>query len=658
MAVGRSGSGKYGKGVSLPQPPGPSFGQAFVGPQKPGQISAAGTMEPNFGLPFEGPQKPGQISAAGTMEPNFGLPIEMPQQRFPRGFGYLKDEPPAPPQQYGTDVGGSPYQPQQNDPNAYGTDVREYGNYHFIQMPQTQVTTAQQVTFGLNTKVAPPDLPAGVTPSAQNFLVRDGGIEPRFKMASLGTAPGLADVALGLQEYSTTTGLRAPVVVSARTVSWFNSGTGIWSTLSYVKNTIDSKPSGPNTDYWDFTVTYHPTLDENILVLCNGDNQAFSWDGSSAGTTAYFSSLTNAPIAKYVAEFDSRVVFGYVSSGGSTYPQRIIYTGRGFPETANQIASDGGFYDLLDATGRIQRLVEDGQRLLVFFEYELWQGYRADYPFDLQFITLHRGIGLVAPFSTAKTPYGTVFLGSDYRVYLIPPGGTPQSISDEIWASMREEITSPERAVGIYDERLNEYQLFYPVAGGTGRPTHSRHYQFTDKSWTPHTFGHDVCALTNATLSSSATTFGGLVGTFNQQPFTYGQLAGVTGSRTVLAATSSGTVGQFTSTATTDLGTAVDAKYVAHLGNAEPDRRLMLKELWIDYRADSASSLTIGVSKDFGQTITQSYSVALPAANPSAQTVVQVGLSAVYPSVVLEDDHGTRFRIQRMLARTEDTGRG
>ena len=642
MAVSRSGSGKYGKGVSLPQPPAaPTYGQAFFGPQKPGQTSASTTMEPSF-----------------------GIPLEIPQERFPRSFGYLKDQPPQPPQAFGTDVGGSPYQPQQNDPNAYGTDVREYGNYHFIQMPQTQVTKAQQLTFGLNSKVAAPDLPAGVTPSAQNFLVRDGGIEPRFKMASLGTAPGLGDVALGITEYSTTTGARFPVVASARTFSYYNPATGAWSLMSYYPHPSTDPPTGPTTDYWDFVVTYHNLLDENVLIATNGDNQALCWNGPSASLTTlvsastFYSSLTNAPIAKYVAEFDSRVLFGYISSGGSTYPQRIIYTGRGAPETANQIASDGGFYDLLDATGRIQRLVEDGQRILVFFEYELWQGYKADYPFDLQFVPLHRGVGLAAPFSATKTPYGTVFLGSDYRVYLIPPGGTPQPISDEIWASMRDEITSPERSVGVYDERLNEYQLFYPVAGGTGRPTHSRHYHFDDKTWMPHTFGHDICAVTNATLSSSATTFGGMVGTFNQQQLTYGQLAGVSQGRTVLVGTSNGTAGQFLSTASTDMGLAVDAKYVAHLGNPEPDRRLMLKELWIDYRADSASSLTIGVSKDFGQTIVQSYSVALPAAQPSAQTVVQVGLSAVYPSIVLEADQGTRFRLQRVLARLEDTGRG
>jgi hypothetical protein len=223
---------------------------------------------------------------------------------------------------------------------------------------------------------------------------------------------------------------------------------------------------------------------------------------------------------------------------------------------------------------------------------------------------------------------------------------------------MRDEITSPERSTGVYDERLNSFQVYYPVAGGTGRPTHSRDFNFTDKTWTPHTYAHDIDAVTNATLSSSATTFGGLVGTYQQQTLTYGQLAGVSQARTVLAGTSSGTVGQFLSTATADLGTSVGAKYVAHLGNAEPDRRLLLKELWIDYKADAPSTLTISVSKDFGQTVVQSYSVALPPANPSAQTVVQVGLSAVYPSIVFEADQGTRFRLQRVLARVEDTGRG
>lgn len=533
-----------------------------------------------------------------------------------------------------------------------------HGSPPSINAPQTLVTHAEALTFGYNTKIAPPDLPPNASPAMQNYLVRDGGIEPRFNLASVGTNPGLNDVAIGATEYSTTTGLRFPVLVSATTFSWYNPATGIWSVASYSKNTVDSKPAGANTDYWDFTTFYHPTLDENILIATNGDQQAFSWDGGSATSKALFSTLTNGPIAKYVAAFDSRVLFGYVVSGGLTLPQRIIWTGRGLPESANQIASDGGFYDILDASGRIQRIVEDGNRVLVFFEYEIWQGFKADYPFDMQFVRLSPTLGLAAPFSTAKTPNGVCFLGSDYKIYLVPPGGTPQSISDAIWASMRDEIAYPERSVGMYDPRLGEYQLFYATAGGTGRPTHSRHFNVNDQTWTPHTFAHDICAGTGVTLSSSATTFGGLVGTFAQQTLTYGQLGGITGQRTVLIGTSSGTAAQFISTATNDMGSRVDAQYLGHLGNANPDRRQLLTELWIDYQATSVSSLTIKTSKDFGQSFDNTYAVSLPAAVPSGQTVVQVNQSAVYPSVLFEADSGSRFRLQRVLARMEDAGRG
>ena len=548
---------------------------------------------------------------------------------------------------------------------SYGSTVPEYGQYQQLQMPQTRVTRAEPLTFGLNTKVAPPDLPPGATPTAQNFLVRDGGIEPRYKLAQFGAASGLHDYTLGATEYSTTTGARYPVFASAGTLAYWNpsgvSGAAWYSLSYYTKGYQNDPPTGANTDYWDFATVYDPVLDENALIATNGVNQAFWWGGPASSTATVYSALTSGTslIAKYVAEFDNRVVFGYINDGqGHILPQRIVWTGQGAPYTANLLASDGGYYDILDAQGRIQRLVTDGARLLVFFEGEIWQGYKADYPFDFQFVRLNPTLGLAAPFSVAKTPAGVAFLGSDYKAYLIPPGGTPQPISDAIWASMRDEIDTPQQAVGVYDPRLGEYQLYYPVAGGSTRPTHSRHYNIADQTWTPHTFGHDIDALTVAQLSSSGTTFGGLVGSFAVQPYTYGQLAGVVGPRVVLAGTSNGTVGQFSSGATGDLGTAVDSQQLLHIGNPSPDRRQLLKELWLDYRADSASSLTIKVSKDFGQSFTQTYSVALPAASPSAQTVVQVMLSAVYPSVQVETDGGTRFRLQRILARLEDAGRG
>lgn len=654
----------------------PAFGSAVAQPSSAAPRPAPQTFATDFGAPAQAPAgpapatrdappvfaanfgAPAQTAKAEQEGTPYGLPIEQLPIKFPRGFSYLHPmpSPPTPPD-FGDDVGGSIFSPINDRPSAYGQSPLIFGNYHMLTMPQTEVTKAQPITFGLNTKIAPPDLPPGASPTMQNFLVRDGGIEPRYKLAQLGSNV-LQDFAIGAAEYSTTTGLRFPVAVSASTVAWFNSESQVWSSLSYVPNTVNSAPNGANTDFWDFCTFYHPTLDENILVMTNGDNAAFEWDGASTTSSALFSSLTNAPVAKYVAAFDSRLLFAYITDGALTLPQRVIWTGRGLPESANQIASDGGFYDLLDARGRIQRLVEDGPRILVFFEYEIWEGFRADYPFDLQFIPLDRTVGLTAPFSAVKTPNGVVFLGSDYKVYLLPHGGTPRAISDPIWASMRDEIAYPERAVGAYDLRLGEYQLFYPIVSGTGRPQHSRHYNLNDQTWTAHTFGHDISTVAPVTLSSSATSFGGLVGTFTQQTLTYIQMESLPGLRTVLVGTSAGTLAQFSSTATADLGTSVDAQYLAHLGNASPDRRQYLKELWIDYRADATSALTIKVSRDFGQTFDDTYAVTLPTASPSAQTVVQVMESAVYPSVQFEADAGTRFRLQRVLARLEDVGRG
>lgn len=648
-------STRYGTGVSLPQPPGPAaavveaeqvFGlpvetspkprpketQDFAvdfgtvaepSPARPRLQPAA--EEPNFGVAAE-PSSARPRPQAATEEPNFGLPVQELPQRSPRP----QVEPPPQP--------------------APGMEVQ-------LPAPQTITTKAVPLTLGYLTKPSPPDLPGGASPTAQNWLVRDGGIEPRYRLAQLGTDSStlVKDAGLWVGEYSTTTGIRTPVAISSKTLAWLSGGTQ-WLTSSFSTRPVNDPPTGPNTDYVDAQVIYHPTPDENVLVFCQGNNQAFCWSGPQSSSSNSFSALTNAPIAKYVCAFDSRVVFGWIKSGGTIFPQRVMWSDRGAPET--YAVPNGGFEDLMDARGTIQRIVEDSDRILIFFDFEIWQAFKADWPFNMQFVPLDRTIGTLSPFSVVKTPKGYAFFGSDYQVYLIPKGGTPVAVSDNVWLSIRDEVDTPSRAYAVYEPRLGEYQLYYPTAGGSGRPTHSRHINLADGTWMPHTHAHDLDALGLTQISSSASTFGGMPNTFLLNPEPYNSLGGVLGPRTVLAVTSSGTVGQFTSTATGDLGSAVLSNYLAHLGNPTPNRRLLLKELWMDYQAASASSVTINTSADFGQSIANSYAVALPPANPSGQTVIQVQLSAVYPTIQFQHDQGSRFKIQRVLSILEDAGRG
>lgn len=510
----------------------------------------------------------------------------------------------------------------------------------------------ERVALGFTQAQGAATLPPGGSPQAQNFLVREGTLQVRPRVAALGTNV-FADDILWAGEYSTVTGARVPVALSARSYGFYSVGS--WGVGSYGTNSVNDPLSGSDTDYIDACVVYHPTPDENVLVFVNGVDRAFIGQPASNRT---YSTLSNAPIARCVTAHDSRVIFGNITdtSTATRLVQRVQWSERGNPEVYAE--PTGGFEDLLDARGGIQRVATEGDRILVWFDYEIWQGFKVDFPFDYTFVPLDRTVGTRSPWSVVNTPRGFIFLGHDNRFYLLPKGGTPQPIGNEVWATVREQITTPERAAAEYLPSLDHYVCAFPVVGGSGRCDKAVAFNLTENVWTPHTFENAVTRFGQAALSSGGTTFAQLVGTFDQQTLTYGQLAGGLESRIILVGHSGGTMGQLTSDATGDLGRYVDSRWLTLLSNPNPLERQHLRELRLDYRAASASSLTVRVTTDFGQSYPVEVGVALPAAPVSGQTTVFVPFSGNYLGLELRSDRGHGFAVQAGAAFVERVGSG
>jgi hypothetical protein len=511
--------------------------------------------------------------------------------------------------------------------------------------PKSGVLTFKTVSVGLVQNDSPPNLPPGATPSAQNVLAREGVLEPRYRLATTpsGATNLLQDVVLGLGEYVKTDGTRYPYAISAQTLVYGNGGT--WNAVTYEG---DDPPVGGTVDYMDSVVAYDPDLDENVLVWVNGVNAAYRWDGSS---TTYGSQL-NAPIAKTLSVYDSRVVYGNVNG----YVQRVMYSEKGAPSITT--APTGGFEDEMDARGSLQRLMTDGERSLAFFEHEVWFGYKLDFPFNLTYQPLDRTVGTGSPWAVCQTPKGVFFLGDNYQPYIVPRGGVPQPIGQAIWKTLRDGIDNPERATAEYNPDLGEVLLAYPIAG-SGRCSRGLSINIETGAWTPQTFGTPLTRLAVASvIGSTATTWGNLVGSWASQTMTWEQMGGVVNQRAMYAGCSSGTVATFTASATSDMGSLVESQYLAVIPNDDPTRKLYVREVRLDYRSASASSLTLRMSKDFGTTYSQSVAVALPVAALSAQTTVFVGLEAQYPCIQFQHDAGHRFALQRCEAVVTPMGRG
>lgn len=518
-------------------------------------------------------------------------------------------------------------------------------------------------TLGLDVSQPSVDAPLGSTPDSDNYIMREGSLEPRPVLSLLQSNPHVFNAntrVLGGMEVVDVTGVRYPITQSTASVAWYSVGS--WSQLSYVSaGGINAPPSGTATDYWDTSQIYFDIRDENIAVFGNDSYQSlFCWQSN----TTVFSTLTGAPRARRITTHDNFVLAGNVRSGNSDFVQRIQWSDRG--SASSWTGGLSGFEDLLTARGGITRLMSQENQIVVFFDSETWRGLRSDFPSVFRFEPLDANVGCPYPWTAADTPMGVVFLGRDYHVYLLPKGGgQPVPIGQRLHRAIRDLIDQPQRAWGNYDHQLDHYRLFYPIKGGSGLPQREAALNLSSGAWAPQSYDRvsGNLALTRGfevQLSSSATTWGGLAAAgirWADLGMSWAELGGSSENRALLAGSSSGTAFYFNSNATSDNGTPVRCYWQssALLGD-EPAVQKTLTELRIDYQADSASSLTLRISQNQGGSFGAGQSVSLPATSGISQAVAYPYIPARYPMMRIESE-GHRHRLFRFLLTMRRGGR-
>lgn len=531
-------------------------------------------------------------------------------------------------------------------------------------IPNRSLTSVQIVepTLGLAVDQPSVDVPLGSTPACDNFVLREGAVEPRPMLSLLGTnsQPMGAVPILGGTEVIGVTGDRYPLVSGTSRWAWRSNGS--WSNLSYVQAFGLSDPPGTDdTAYWDFTQIYYTDRDENIAIGANGSYQSlYCWQSN----TTLFSSLTGAPRALVVAAFDNFLVAANIRSGTSDYVQRVQWSDRGSASSWTQGLS--GFEDLLTMRGDITRLLPQENRIVVLGENETWQGLRVDFPYIFRFEPIDTGVGCPYPWTAANTPEGIVFLGRDYHVYLLPKGGgQPQPIGQRLHRSVRNVIDRPERAWATYDNATNHYQLNYAIRSGSGRPQRAVWLNMETGSWAPQSYDPTGGALSvtrgfEAQFSSSATTWGGLLAAgirWADLAMSWAGLGGSSEERAVIAGSSAGTLYYLNSNATSDNGTPVLSYWQSSaLGGDSPSATKTLTNLRIDYQSDSASSLTVSVSRSQGASFENAQRLNLPVASGVSQVEAFPYTNSRYPTFRVESE-GFRYRLYRFLATLRYGGR-
>jgi hypothetical protein len=415
------------------------------------------------------------------------------------------------------------------------------------------------------------------------------------------------------------------------------------------------------SDYWDFTQTYSAARDQNLAIGAAGSYQTLYVTQSD---TTVFSSLTGAPRAKYVATLNDYVIAFNMKDGNGTYVQRVSWNDRG--SASSWTGGLSGFQDLLSMKGAGTKAFVQDNKLMLTSDEEIWQGVPANYPFTWDFQPYDTSRGCPYSWTVAKTPLGTMFLGKDYQVYLLPKGGglaTP--IGQRLHRTIRNTIDNPTRAWAVYDNTYSQYQLHYAIKGGSGYPQRAVFLDINAGSWAPQSFdrsGGQLSLTRGAEIyqASSATTWGGLQAAgirWADLQMSWAELGGTSEARAILAGSSAGTAFYFNSNATSDNGTPVECRWQSTgLGGEDPSQQKTVREFRVDYQGDSASSLTVRFSQNMGGSFGINTRLDLPAVSGLSQSIAYPYFAARYPSFEITSE-GQRHRLFRFFMQFRRGGR-
>lgn len=522
-------------------------------------------------------------------------------------------------------------------------------------------------TLGLHSGDVPQDLAPGFTPEAQNFVADEGYIAPRSGLSQFG-GYSFAQPVLGGKELHDKEGVIHAFASSASTLLFYPSSNASWSELSYLKGSIvpsDDLPSGQSTDYWRSANIYDATLDEYIAVTSNGTNWA-KWFVVQDSTTTYSDFTWTAPLdeikaAKDIAAINDRLVlFHSVTSQGTTHPTRVSWSARGAPRdwTAN---SGAGFEPLVGMRGAGTAMVRFKDVLILFSDQEVWvaQPTLDDYAFRFDRIT--DALGCPYPRTAIATPLGVFFLGSDFEVYVTDGRQVqPASLVDgqsRIREYLSADIVEATRAWGVFNRKERRYELYYTNRDSTdGYPTKALYYHTETQSWFPQKFSHELSYGFDLRDPGYLLTWDEITDTFDSTSTAWNQFGQGEDRSDPAVFGSGGTSYRLRSEQTSDDGTLIDARWRSHgLNQSDQMRRASLKELWMDYKVTSASSVTVYLSDDLGQTWDSGRLVSMTSTERNA--FVPAWINAQSPMFEVRVENGSVPRIGRFQSVLVDGGR-
>lgn len=472
-------------------------------------------------------------------------------------------------------------------------------------------------TQGLRLDVTPSNLEPGQASVASNVVLRYGAIQcrPGFERDSPSGAPVSSATSWrqtgfrGAMFHDPNTGYDYRFLFegpSAAFYGGFATGTSVASYISSLGTSLEYSVStgafARGQDPVVFRNVYDLTADDWSLVWAvdRAELPPFQW--FSSNTT--YTHLTDDIRAHFITPFDNRLMAwnSRYSGDPQMYPTRVIWSDRGDVRAWSPSATTvtAGYEDLLDMAGRGTWIEGFDQRVILFSDREIWQGYVGTPPFTFLFSPLNRQIGCVYGQTVKQTPSGLAFVGSDGRAYLLGQDNSLRHISAAV----------DRRGLGtraVYDPMTREYRVFDAANAQSYRA-----FNIDSGVWTE---GH-----VSTTTVSDGVDFNGMHDVWSGDRDTYG-VADLpnpnigtpsmfyTSGLTAYAADPSATFGK-----NGDSGSSVIAGPSAVPVNpctmdwrgpvftGTVNRSVTVRSVGLDYRSEQTSHVTVGVSYDGGAT--------------------------------------------------------
>jgi hypothetical protein len=501
--------------------------------------------------------------------------------------------------------------------------------------PPSSVHTVRLVplTQGVNQDTAWPLLAPGSAQSMTNFLPLNGKLAPRSRLSSINTiaipngagGEGMAELNFGVAD-----GLGS-IWLSGSTLHAIVASNGSISRASFVSSFGLGHADLELQSRWQYTPAFSGTIGSDggyMLVAAGGgshDTLLCLYQSLGISGPPQYSYLTSAPKALAVGGIDSYIVAFNIDGGGAFFGNRIQWCVRGEP--SNWTGEGAGFEDLLDmrGSGTAARPMSDG-RLVLFTDREIWYGLRATYPAQFQFYPLDNETGCRYPQTIADTSAGLIFLGTDWHLRLLPTGGGPSRIlAPQVAEYLRARNVSFAGIYGVYDPITQLYHLFFTNG---------------DLSLVINTVTGEVGFMEYADVFPAT---GIALGGAQAQAFSRSEGLLFASSTVVFSTNSLISLDTSFGSGSAVTSTWRSAPIAADLAGDWKQ----LTDINVDYRATSASTLTIRVAADGNTYESTGRSLSLASAPVAGRAQSQVYTGGAFPAIEVQSS-STGYTLHRI----------